>query len=407
MRILNVIPSVGLVRGGPSQAVLELVRAIHPLGVHAEILCTDDDGPGLLDVPLGTLEAYQGVPVRFFPRFSPPLRPLREFAYSAPLARWLRRHVGDYDLLHIHALFSFAPSAAMRIARRAKVPYIARPCGVLCRWSLRQSRLRKQVFLALWDRANLNGSAAIEYAAEQEREEAADLSLRAPGFVMPYGLHVPELIADARQQVRARLGLSTEEPVVLFLSRLHPKKGVQHLIPAVARLLAQRRFTVLVAGTGEAAYEAGLRHLAAQHSAAERIRFLGFASGEWKQTLLQGADLFVLPSYSESFAIAVMEALAAGTPVVTTPGVPLALLVRKFNLGWICEAETSPLAEALAAGLDSLVDAPTARERRERARGLIARHFAWPTIAARVSQVYEAVLHHRPLPSCELDSLTF
>lgn len=406
MRVLNVIASVAACRGGPSQAVLELVRASRPPGVEAEILCTNDDGPGLLDVRLGETNFYQGAPVHFFPRYSPRLRPVREFAFSAPLTQWLRQHIKDYDLLHVHGLFSFTPSAAMCIARRAGVPYLVRPSGLLCRWSLQQSRLRKRIFLTLFDRANLNGSAAIEYTAEQEREETADLHLRPPGFLMPYGLHPPPLIPDSRQQVCAKLRVPADEPMVLFLSRLHPKKGVQHLIPAAARLLAHRRVTVLVAGSGDAEYEAELRQAAVAQGVADKIHFIGFATGEWKQTLLQASDLFVLPSYSESFAIAVMEALAAGTPVITTPGVPLALLIQKFDLGWICQPETASLAGALTTGLDSLADTAGTRKRRERARHLIAKNFAWSTIAHRLNQIYEAVLQRNPLPSYGLNQMT-
>jgi glycosyltransferase involved in cell wall biosynthesis len=294
---------------------------------------------------------------------------------------------------------------AMRIARHAGVPYIVRPSGLLCRWSMQQSRLRKQLFLSLLDRANLNGSAAIEYTAEQEQAEAADLRLTAPGFVMPYGLHPPRMLPEARAGLRNRLGLPPDEPVVLFLSRLHPKKGVQHLIPAAANLFRDHRFTVVVAGSGDAAYEAELHSLAAAHLPAERIRFVGFADGEWKQTLLQGSDLFVLPSYSESFAIAVMESLAAGTPVITTPGVPLAVLIRKFDLGWISEPETTSLTAVLAAALRSLVT-PTAGDRRERGRKLITNNFAWSTIATKLSHVYAAILDQRSIPNYGLEQIT-
>ena len=107
MRVLHVIPSVSPKRGGPSLAVLAMVRALRARGVDAEIATTTDDGEGVLDVPVEQLTEREGVPVRYFDRWSPPLRAVREFAYSRSLARWLEKAVGSYDLLHVHAIFSF------------------------------------------------------------------------------------------------------------------------------------------------------------------------------------------------------------------------------------------------------------------------------------------------------------
>lgn len=404
MRVLHVIPSVSLVRGGPSQAILELAAASRANGLELEIIATNDDGPSVLNVPLGEPVEFHGARVRFFPRWSPPIRPLREFAYSASLTRWLRQHVREFDLVHVHALFSHASSMAMHIARHAGVPYIVRPSGLLCRWALQQSRFRKRCFLALLDQANLNGSAAIEFTSEQEQEEASDLKLTAPGFVMPYGINLPALIPGAREKLRERLQLPPDEPVVLFLSRLHPKKGVQNLIPAVAARAA-RRFTTVIAGSGDPAFESELHRLAAA-APPGRIRFVGFAAGPFKQELLQGADVFVLPSYSESFAIAVLEAFAVGLPVVTTPGVPLARLVERHDLGRVCAPEAAALTKALAEVLDGLNDKTVWRSRAAIAHSLVARHFTWAVIAERMLTVYRAVMEGRTPPSFPLAQTT-
>ena len=185
MKILHVIPWVSLRRGGPSQEILQLVPAQNQLGVQAEILTTNDDGPGLLEVPLGELTRYRGAPVRFFPRWSPPLGALREFVHSAPLAQWLAAHAHEYDLLHVHGMFNYVSTVGMRIARRLGRPYLNRPHGMLCEWSLRRSALRKKVYLALTERANLNGAMGFTCTAEQEVEEAAPVRLHPPFTVLP------------------------------------------------------------------------------------------------------------------------------------------------------------------------------------------------------------------------------
>lgn len=397
MKVLHVIPSVAPVRGGPSQAVLEVVYALNGLGLDAEIATTNDDGVGMLDVPLFDRTQFGGARVRFFPRWSPSPRALREFAYSTSLGAWLWRHVTDYDVLHVHAFFSFAPSMAMAVARLRGVPYVVRPLGLLGRWSLEQNPWRKRTFLAAIDRANLNGSKAIEYTTRQELTEAAELELRAPGFVLPFGINLPKPIADARRRARQRFGLPADEPLILFLSRLHPKKGLEPLIEAL-EMVAQRRFSLVIAGGGEPDYESQIRERVARGPLAKRTHFPGFVQGELKNELLQGADVFALTSYSESFGIAVVEALAAGTPVVITEGVPLARLVRESATGWVPEFSPAAIAEALEAALHQVGDIAAVAERSNRCRA-VAGQFTWSRLAGQLREVYAAVLAGRPPPS--------
>ena len=404
LRVLHVIPSVAPVRGGPSQAVLEAVGSLRKLGIEAEIATTNDDGPNVLNVPLGNRIDWNGVPVRFFQRFSPRIGALREFAFSFDLTLWLWRHVRDYDLLHVHALFSYPSSMAMLVARARKVPFICRPSGLLCRWSLLQSKVRKRLFLALFDRANLNGSVALEYTADQEREESADVGLRAPAIVLPYGLHVTLGIPNARAVLRERLGLPPAEPIVLFMSRLHVKKGLTILVDALESH-ASRPFTLVVAGSGLREYEDEVRKQVAAGPLRNRTHFVGFASGDFKQLLLQGADLFALPSFSESFAISVLEAIASGTPVLTTPGVPLAALIERFDLGWIAPPHTVDMAEALARAFIAMQDAGANAARCRRGRKLVAENFAWEIIGTHLKKLYAAILSGVPLPSFDLSRI--
>lgn len=398
MRVLHVIPSVSPVRGGPSQAVLEVMKPLRRLGIEAEIATTNDDGPGLLDVPLDRVTEWQGVPVRFFGRFSPGVKAVREFAFSPGLTAWLWRNARDYDLLHVHALFSYPSSMAMRVALARGVPCICRPSGLLCRWSLQQSRAKKRLFLRLLDRTNLNASAAIEYTAEQEREESGDVGLHAPAVVLPYGLHLAPELRGARAQLCQLLGLPEAQPVVLFMSRLHVKKGLNILVDALAQL-AGTPFSLVVAGSGSPEYEQEVKTQVATGPLRDRTHFVGFVGGDFKQLLLQGADLFVLPSHSESFAISVLEAIASGTPVLTTPGVPLASLVEKFNLGWVAEPNVPAMTTALRRALPTIIS--TAPDR-ARGRRLVEKNFSWESIASRLSHLYRAVLERAPLPSFEL-----
>jgi glycosyltransferase involved in cell wall biosynthesis len=139
MKVLHVIPSIAKVKGGPTQIILEMVKALRECGIDAEIATTDDNGSERLDLPLRQRLEYEQVPVWFLPRFS---QPMRDFIFSADLTCWLWKHLKDYDLLHTHYLFSFAPTCAAAIARQQKIPYIVTPYGMLTpgRWLINSSK---------------------------------------------------------------------------------------------------------------------------------------------------------------------------------------------------------------------------------------------------------------------------
>jgi glycosyltransferase involved in cell wall biosynthesis len=396
MRILHVIPSISLVRGGPSQAVIDIVRALCAQGIEAEILTTNDDGPDLLDVPVAQLVEYQQVPVRFFSRFSPPIQPIREFAFSSQLTQWLWRHIQDYDLIHLHAIFSYSCTATMAIARIKNVPYIVRPNGLLCTWSLQQSRLKKQIYLAAIERSNLNCSQSIEFTAAQEQQEVAALNIHAKNFVLPYGLSLPESILDARLRLRQKLQIEADEPIILFMSRLHPKKGLEYLIPALGKL-KNSNFSFILAGNGSPEYEDKIENLLRVSGIEDRTHPTGFVRGEMKNLLLQGADIFALTSHSESFGLAVLEAIAAGLSIVTTPGVPLSTVVRQHQLGVITEVEIDKIEIAIQDCLDGLQNIQQTEARRDRAYQLIQQNYTWDCIAKNLIKIYKNVLQNSSL----------
>jgi glycosyltransferase involved in cell wall biosynthesis len=384
MKILHVIPSVAPVRGGASHAVLEMVRAIKDLGVDIEIATTNDNGSDLLNVPLCQRIDYQQVPTLFFPRFSPPIPPIREFAYSTELTTWLWQNISKYDLLHIHAIFSYASTLAMTFARLKKVPYIVLPHGLLCHWSLQQGARKKQLYLDLIERENLNHSRAIQVTAQNEQREVAALGLKAPTFTLPLGLCSLPIAPDARKRLRQRLRVSLDEPVILFMSRLHHKKGLDYLIPALANLKDQP-FTFVLAGSGSPEYEAEIRALINTHQLESRTHFAGFIDGEEKNILLQGADLFVLTSHSENFGIAVLEAMSAGLPVIVTPGVGLSSVVHSAQVGYVPNLAIDEITKTIQY---CLANPEMTKVMGDRARQFVLETYGWDRIAAQLIEVY-------------------
>ncbi len=366
---------------------LEMVAALRREGVDAAVLATNDNGPGLLaDLPLGRWCFHAGVPVLAFARWSPPVASLREFALAPALTAWLLRHISDYDLIHVHAMFSYCSTSTMALARQRKVPYVLTTIGQLCHWSLARSRRRKSWMLRLIERRNLEGAAALHFATRVEQEEASALGLSTPSMIIPLGVDLPPGM-DLRPLVEP-----SGPTRFLFLSRIHPKKQLEFLLDALA--LLQRRhpeaaWELRIAGDGEPGYLAALRQRGDQLGIGHRCRWLGFLSGQAKWQELAQADWFVLPSASENFCVAAIEALAAGTPSILSAEVAVAESITQAGAGFTCSIEAEPLAGQLFEALSG----PTACMR-SAARSL-AQRYGWSAIAVSLHRSYAEILAGR------------
>lgn len=134
MKVLHVIPSVSPLRGGPSVMLRTMAKGLAQAGVEVDVATTDDNGPGRLSVSHTIPIVEEAVTYRYFPRQT------RFYTFSWPLNHWLAQHVQDYDLVHIHAIFSYVAIPAAFYAKRYGVPYVVRPLGVLNRWGIQNRR---------------------------------------------------------------------------------------------------------------------------------------------------------------------------------------------------------------------------------------------------------------------------
>ncbi len=394
MKVLHVIPSVSPSLGGPTEVVLNLVKALRESGVDTEIATTNDNGSEqlVLDVPLNQRVEFQQVPVYFLPRYS---HRMKEFIFSEALTRWLWQHIKDYDLLDIHYLFSYGSSCAGTIARWQGIPYTVRTMGQLEPWALAQSRLKKQIYTLLIERHNLNRAAAIHCTSASEAADVRNFGIKTPTITLPLGVNQPIYLPEAKKKLHYVYGIPTEIPAVLFLSRLHYKKRPDLLVRSLKQLAAQNyNFHLILAGTGEPDYIDYLKNLITSLGLTSQTSFAGFVTGEDKQLLLQGSDIFVLPSFSENFGIAVAEAMAAGLPVVITPGVQIAPEISEAKAGLIVEGEEDTIANAVA----QLLKSPQLRQQLgENGQRLANNRYSWSAIAQNLSNVYQSILEQKSI----------
>lgn len=386
MKVLHVIPSLGPLRGGPSFVVPAIARGLARAGVEVHIAATDDNGPGYLNVPLEQPLTQDGVTYWYF------RRQIKFYTFSWPLTCWLARHVTKFDLLHIHSLFSYATLPAALFAAKCQIPYIVRPLGTLTRWGMQQRRpfLKKLSYWLIESRI-LAHAAAVHYTSEKEQLEAFEYGVKAPAVIIPLGVDMAQFAClPPRGWLRSRFPQLASRTILLFLSRLDPKKGLDLLLSAFADLHARCPDVGLVlAGNGEHGYIAQLRQQAIQLGIDSEIVWTGFLNGKEKLAALSDADLFVLPSYSENFSIAVVEAMASGLPVIISDQVGIYYEVQQAKAGLVIPCQK----ELLTAAMLRLVTEPELRCRfAANARKLVHQRFSLDVVTKSLIQVYRALV---------------
>lgn len=391
LKILHIIPSISLVYGGPSQMIRGLSASLAYRGVEVMVLTTDsngDAGQPPLDVPLDKPVEQDGYRVRYFH-----CSPFRRYKFSLDLLRWLWRHAGEFDLAHIHALFSPVSTAAAAIARYKKLPYILRPLGTLDPADLHKKWWLKQIYGLLWERPNLAGAAGIHFTCVREAQISERFGTQTRDLVIPLG--VKPLVMPRPGEARRQLGFPDNQPLVLFMSRIDSKKGLNLLIPALERLLEEKLdFHFILAGANpqDPEYEQQITEQINVSPLASRTTITGFVMGELKAALLQDADLFVLPSYYENFGIAVAEAMVAGTPVVISNQVYICEEVQGAEAGWVSDCDVDALTECLR---EALEDAGERQRRGVNGQEYALNNYSWDAIAQQMIEVYQRILNRQ------------
>lgn len=384
MKILQIVPSISLVYGGPSQMVLGLSSALAKAGVEITIATTNsngDVGQAPLDVPLGVPIAQNGYEIYYF-RCSP----FRRYKFSIELLQWLHKNAKAYDLAHIHALFSPVSSCSAAIARSQQLPYILRPLGTLDPADLQKKRQLKRLYAAVLERPNLAGAAAIHFTSEQEAKTSERFNTVTRDVVLPLGVSLP---LSASSSIHEKYGIPTNKPILLFMSRIDPKKGLDLLLPALENLDSNFHFVLAGGNPQDPSYEATIRDRIQYSQLKDKTSIVGFVTGGEKTALLEAADLFVLPSYYENFGIAVAEAMSVGTPVVISDQVHIWQDIERSRSGWIAQCNVESLTQALKEALANRVEQI---QRGKNAQIFAQQNYSWDAIAQQVIKTYQDLI---------------
>jgi len=371
MKILEIVPHIDQEASGPTYVLYRLCEALAALGNSVEVKCLAA-GPPIPGVKLSVHRQW-----RILPRF----------AVSTDMMQAMWHAAGEVDVLHNHSLWSMVNVASGFVNCGRKAKLVTSPHGTLSTWALRRRRVVKRI---MWpaQRLALTRADLIHVTSREEHQEVRALKLCAPVAIIPNGIDVPDGPVPTRPG-----GMRT----LLFLSRIHPKKGIDLLLHAWQRLEQRHpNWRLAIVGTGETEHVAHVKALAARLDV-RRVDFSGPAYGAAKDAAYVGASLFVLPTHSENFAMVVAEALAHGCPAVVTRGAPWSGLDTE-HCGWWIENDPDVLHATLDHALSLPPDALAVMG--QNGRQWMVRDFGWKTIAEQMHAAYHWIVFGGAVPDC-------
>jgi glycosyltransferase involved in cell wall biosynthesis len=389
-RVLHVIANVAPRYGGPSRAVQDMCHTLAARGHYVELFTTNQDGRGVLSVPVNSPVQSDGYVTTFFGVGGPHAYPISRGLYGA-----LERRMTDFDVIEIHGLYLFHTFVGAALARHKHIPYVIQPHGTLNRYQRAHHRRRKALYGILAERRNLNGAAAIHYTTDQERQEAEETGIRAPGLVVPLGIDV-DLYGRPAHDIDLPRGIPRGVPLITFLGRLAEKKGLDITVDAFAQVIRMGvKAHLVIAGPDNDGLRNGLERQVTACGLAGYVTFTGIVTGAPKLALLQWSRAFVLPSHDENFGISVVEALAASVPVIISRGVAIHPDVDAAGAGIVVDRTSEAVADAI---LKLLSDETARQQMAAAARILAVRRFSLDAMGESLERMYVLATHKHAAP---------
>lgn len=375
MRVVQATPYITAQQGGPSVVVPLLARELYAQQVCVEIVTQvwpEDKHP----------KELQGIICHSALTWD-----RSGFGYSPQLKKLMRQTVMQNDVLHTHGLWMYMNYLSPGIIGTLKQPYIITPHGMLEPWALAHSAWKKKLMRLLFEDKSMKNASCIHALCYPEANNIRALGFETPIAVIPNGVDLQAYtILPERESFAQDFPHLQGQKLILFLARIHPKKGLLHLIKAWSQLAAQfPDWHLAIAGPDEVGHQAVLKQAVESFDIARQTSFVGMLAGADKLAAFSAADLFVLPSFSEGFSIAVLEAMACSLPVLLTPqcNFPEAVAAN-------AAIEVEPNAESTREGLEVLLKMTDQQRAEMGARGyrLVGEKYSWEHVAKNMIEVY-------------------
>ena len=379
MRLIHVVPAIAEEASGPSYSVVRLCESL--LNQDQEVTLAALDWAPMTSPP-SCLKAF---PLGWGPR---------RLGNSPAMWQWLNKRIlsKDVDILHNHGMWQMNAIYPGWAAKKGKLHLVVSPRGAFSKWAILHGSVMKKLFWPLLQRPALKYATCFHATAGAEYEDIRRLGFRQPIAIIPNGIDIPALPPKQTNTIRT----------LLFLGRIHPKKGLDMLIPAWRAVQENYPdWQLIIAGSdegynGKSGYIEELQ-LLAQNLGVNRMKFIGSLYGIEKTHAYHNADIFILPTYSENFGMTVAEALAASTPAIVTKGAPWEGL-DKYGAGWWVDINV----ESLTACLENALSlSPNALEQMGlQGREWMVNDFSWPQIGAQMTATYQWLLNKSlPVPA--------
>jgi glycosyltransferase involved in cell wall biosynthesis len=367
MKQLHVVMDLSIRSGGQARAAIQYAQANASAGADITLYVVNPTDDTLETIPASG--AFRVVYARGLK--------------AIHLFRCVER--GAFNVVHLHGTWSPMLAVASLMARACGLPYLVSPHGCLEPWAINHRRAKKLIALALYQKHVFCKAAMLLATAEQELRSIRRLGINTPVAVIPLGVDLPDA-STPRIELAKR---------ILFMSRIHPVKGLIELVSAWA-LVRQPGWTVVIAGPDEDGHEAAVRAQIQILGLEDDFHFTGLVAGDQKEQLFATCDFFILPSHSENFGMVVAEALARSLPVITTTGTPWQLLQPR-GCGWWVSPDVDGLALALRQALN--MSKSELNQMGAHGRELVTQEFAWEKIGKMAFEAIDWVLNKSaPVP---------
>ncbi|WP_221391862.1 glycosyltransferase [Dyadobacter sp. NIV53] len=379
MRILNICAYTWAI-GGPARIIYDHTNEVLRQGHQVDILSPMTPGEKSYPVPEGArlIECARTTPVSNY---------YREF--SIGMYQYLKTHITEYDVIHMHGIWHFGSLAPFLIPNHAVMVITIH--GLLDKWAVAHSKWKKDLVTILYQKRLLGKADLIQINNTDEQQDV----IRYLGYepknmvIIPNGMKLSEYANLPKKGLfRNKHQIGTDQQVILFMGRLNIKKGLDLLLPAFLKVHEKLPNAILILAGPDDGYQSETEDFIQKNNLGNKIKLVGMLTDTDKKEALSDADLFVLPSYSEGFSIAVLEAMTSKVATLVSDRVGFGDYIRKYNAAYLTPLNSDGVAKGL---LKILQDQDYAETLVKSAYKMVTENFDIKVVANQLLEEYKKI----------------